>query len=314
GLLDTGFGLGNFEDNDLGVRLANAGYDNVLCHNSFIFHLGNESFNRNKLDYTARMTENEAFFHGKWGFSPMECTPVSQEAVDMIASRETAKQSAPASQQSTNPSAPASQQSTNPSAPAEILEIGCRTGNTLAHLKYLYPAANVRGTEASGELCKLAARKVDVLPINPANDTLPFEPGTMDYVLIFNSLEEVMNPDRLLELAIPLLKPDGRILLGCHNFGNISVLHKLVSGSFAYEKDGIMSHRHLHHFTFNDLLDLFERHRLIPEGDVFTQVNRPYSTAVEPYRSLYESIKKLPGTAPGESFDIYRFAFMLRKA
>ena len=38
GLLDTRYGMGYYEDNDICIRLQYAGYQCILCHNSFIFH------------------------------------------------------------------------------------------------------------------------------------------------------------------------------------------------------------------------------------------------------------------------------------
>lgn len=44
GLLDEQFSPGNYEDDDYGLRVLKAGYQNVLVHNSFIIHLGGKSF------------------------------------------------------------------------------------------------------------------------------------------------------------------------------------------------------------------------------------------------------------------------------
>lgn len=40
GLLDEQFSPGNYEDDDYGLRVLKAGFQNVLVHNSFIIHLG----------------------------------------------------------------------------------------------------------------------------------------------------------------------------------------------------------------------------------------------------------------------------------
>lgn len=44
GLLDEQFSPGNYEDDDYGLRVLKAGFQNVLVHNSFIIHLGGKSF------------------------------------------------------------------------------------------------------------------------------------------------------------------------------------------------------------------------------------------------------------------------------
>ena len=42
GLLDTNFRHENFCYKDLGLRVCQAGWKNVLCHNSYISYLGTE--------------------------------------------------------------------------------------------------------------------------------------------------------------------------------------------------------------------------------------------------------------------------------
>lgn len=45
GLLDLRYGKGYYEDDDIGIRIQKAGYQCIVCHNSFIFHCGSFSFN-----------------------------------------------------------------------------------------------------------------------------------------------------------------------------------------------------------------------------------------------------------------------------
>ena len=50
GYLDERFFPGNFEDDDISLRILKENYQNVLVYNSFIIHLGTVSFK--KVDYS----------------------------------------------------------------------------------------------------------------------------------------------------------------------------------------------------------------------------------------------------------------------
>lgn len=65
GILDEIYSPGNYEDNDLGMRSIEAGYDNVLVHNSFIVHLGSKSFSKRN-DYSTIFDRNHKYFDSKY--------------------------------------------------------------------------------------------------------------------------------------------------------------------------------------------------------------------------------------------------------
>jgi GT2 family glycosyltransferase/Flp pilus assembly protein TadD len=66
GLLDETFGTGNFEDDDLCLRAAIAGYRNVIAGDVFIHHVGSASFRGNNFDYVEALTDNGRLFREKW--------------------------------------------------------------------------------------------------------------------------------------------------------------------------------------------------------------------------------------------------------
>ncbi|HMK50233.1 MAG TPA: glycosyltransferase, partial [Thermodesulfovibrionales bacterium] len=67
GLLDESFGSGNFEDDDLCLRAALAGYRNTIAGDVFIHHHGSRSFIGNGIDYTSAMSGNKRIYDKKWG-------------------------------------------------------------------------------------------------------------------------------------------------------------------------------------------------------------------------------------------------------
>ena len=73
GLLDNGFGIGMFEDDDYCVRAASAGYDLVVAEDCFVYHKGSVSFTKlSSTEYQSIFSKNRAYFekkHGvKWAF------------------------------------------------------------------------------------------------------------------------------------------------------------------------------------------------------------------------------------------------------
>jgi len=68
GGLDTGFWLGNLEDNDFCLRIARAGYQMALAHDVFVHHEGSSTFKAQEVDYSGLLARNWEFFCSKWDF------------------------------------------------------------------------------------------------------------------------------------------------------------------------------------------------------------------------------------------------------
>lgn len=66
GLLDEQFGTGNYEDDDICLRAAVAGYQNLVAADLYIHHHGSMSFKANKIDYRGALARNAALFYEKW--------------------------------------------------------------------------------------------------------------------------------------------------------------------------------------------------------------------------------------------------------
>jgi GT2 family glycosyltransferase len=69
GGFDPRYGLGNFEDDDLAVRVRAAGWGIFVCDDVFIHHFGSVSFKANALDHRAHMERNWRAFCDKWGLA-----------------------------------------------------------------------------------------------------------------------------------------------------------------------------------------------------------------------------------------------------
>lgn len=66
GGLDERFGSGNFEDDDLCLRVREAGYAVMVDESTILHHFGSRTFAGNKIDYQASLQKNEEIFRKKW--------------------------------------------------------------------------------------------------------------------------------------------------------------------------------------------------------------------------------------------------------
>ncbi|QJD84061.1 glycosyltransferase family 2 protein [Cohnella herbarum] len=70
GGFDEAFGIGGYEDIDLGYRVLKAGLFLRLAGDAFVYHEGNRSFDSNAIDMYGVAAVNRRLFIRKWGFNP----------------------------------------------------------------------------------------------------------------------------------------------------------------------------------------------------------------------------------------------------
>lgn len=129
GYLDEQFFPGNFEDNDLSYRLLQAGYSLQLCHNSFVFHYGSQSFKKTN-SVSKSLIENKERFVNKWGFNPETYTEIKSRQIAMLDEKAESEFS--------------------------VLDLNAGVGATLARLEYMYPRVYVAGREDNAKVAEIA--------------------------------------------------------------------------------------------------------------------------------------------------------------
>ncbi|THF73369.1 glycosyltransferase family 2 protein [Cohnella fermenti] len=70
GALDEQFAVGGYEDIDYGYRALRCGLSLRIAGDTFVYHEGNKSFDRNRMDMYAIARVNRRLFLRKWGFNP----------------------------------------------------------------------------------------------------------------------------------------------------------------------------------------------------------------------------------------------------
>jgi len=66
GGLDEDFESGNYEDDDLCLRVREKGYAIMVDESTFVHHFGSRTFAGNQIDYKASLKKNEEIFRAKW--------------------------------------------------------------------------------------------------------------------------------------------------------------------------------------------------------------------------------------------------------
>ncbi|MCR5092728.1 MAG: glycosyltransferase [Lachnospiraceae bacterium] len=205
-LMDPRFSPGYFEDEDLGVRIALAGYRQILCHDAFVYHKGGTGF----ASHPEAMERGRGRFMEKWGFDAWAYIGILddyEEAVTRYLDAGTAGHAG----------------SDSAGASLRILEIDCGMGVNLAHLAYLYPGSYMLGIERDPVIAQVASQLIDVVLADPeeafAAAEVPGSPeasvlaaGTFDIVFAWDACERCTDPAGFRRRLEALLGPGGAII------------------------------------------------------------------------------------------------------
>ncbi len=282
GLLDLRYGMGYYEDDDLGIRLQTAGYHCVLCHNSFIFHWGSLSF-KEKGDMSGELVcTNRNIFKDKWGFN---IDYYSHPRTDIIQFISEARDKA-----------------------IRVLEVGCGCGATLFRIKYMWPHADVKGIEIVDKIAEIGANNCDIIQGNIESMELPYEKEYFDYIIFGDVLEHLFEPDKVLKKIKPYMKKDASLLVSIPNIMSATVIVPLLCGNFQYEDSGILDRTHVKFYTLYTIIKLLdecgyktETYRKVCHNDLGINIKKEYMEA------LYNVLDSISGSADREQFDVYQY-------
>lgn len=162
GGMDEAFAPGYFEDDDLCMRVAKAGYMLRVCKNSFIYHAGSQSFSKNK-NVNELLMNHYQLFIDKYGF------PINDYAYPCIDFSHYIKK--------------------DKWEKFFVLDIGCALGANIMKIEELYPNAVVIGIENDENIWKYVYNKKKVyqsLDSFLTENQMKDNPIIFDYVLFLN--------------------------------------------------------------------------------------------------------------------------------
>jgi len=137
-----------------------------------------------------------------------------------------------------------------PFSKGRMLEIGCATGEYLAHCREL--GWDVRGVEISKLACKRGKEVFNLDIFNGELEQAGFRDEEFDLILMNNLLEHVYSTKDLLKESYRVLKPHGLLIIGCPNIDSISF--KIFKDCFY----GLSLPFHLTHFSESTLRNYLE--------------------------------------------------------
>lgn len=261
GKLDERFTPGNFEDNDYGMRVLQAGFKNVLCRNSFIIHFGSKSFKKEANKYTDIMQTNAQKFREKWDIDPRYYFYPRRELVNLIQEPMEKKMN--------------------------ILDIGCGCGAMLGYIKGLYPNTKTYGVEIFEKASEFAKCMADVVCGDIETLEFPWEEDFFDYIIMGDVLEHLRRPDIVLKRLRKYVKKGGHIIVSMPNVKHYSVILPLLfKDEFTYSDAGILDTTHLKMYTGLEI-------RRLVEGSNFKIEVMSYTNMGEPNAECMVVIEKL---------------------
>jgi GT2 family glycosyltransferase/trans-aconitate methyltransferase len=235
GIMDERFTPGNFEDDDLCMRIIESGYKMMLCNDSFIHHFGSSSFNKDNTKFNNLLITNGKKFEDKWGFNSNLGSTVKFDIIQRIDEEEEKE--------------------------LNILEFDCGLGATILKLKYMYPNSKIYGIETNENLAKLCGKILELTTIDfEENYSLRFKSEKInffDYIILGNRLQQSKDPWKLLNEIKKFLKPGGYIIATIPNLMHHSVIKELLNGRFMYSEDSILDRRDNKFFTLTDIYKIF---------------------------------------------------------
>lgn len=138
-----------------------------------------------------------------------------------------------------------------------ILEVGCNTGSTLLEIKNIYPNSNLFGIEINASTAKIASHIANVKTAD-IEDSIDLWDGILfDYIIFGDVLEHLHNPSKIINNCRKILKNHGKIISSIPNLMHYSAMYLLINGDFPYSDTGILDRTHIHFFTYNEIIKLY---------------------------------------------------------
>lgn len=187
-----------------------------------------------------------------------------------------------------------------------VLEVGCDCGVNLLQVKNEYPNAHLCGMEINPNAAAIASHIAQVYTGNIEEEIPDFDCLLFDYIVFGDVLEHLKDPEKVLCECAKRLKPGGQVVACIPNLMHYSVIHGLLHGNFTYTDMGLLDRTHIHFFTYNEILRMFERAGF--SMDTVLSVGRKEEAPAE-VRQFVQGLLDLAGEK--EEFMYYTFQYVV---
>jgi len=171
-----------------------------------------------------------------------------------------------------------------------ILDLGCSSGFIGAQIKkknkqaIVFGADNNKSDIAQAQKCLDKAYLIDLNHFKHQEIDQKF-----DLIILADIIEHLTSAKQLLKQLPYLLNPKGRILLSIPNFSHYSVVNRMLSQKWKYDKYGILDNTHVKFYNYKSIIKLLESKKF------YIQKINLNQSLPEPYVQILELIQnKLP--------------------
>jgi len=205
-----------------------------------------------------------------------------------------------------------------------VLEIGCGPGSITKVLAQ-QGQCQVTGIELDPAAIEKATPFCDTIIQGDLNDTewphLVDNMPLFDVVVAADVLEHLYNPWTTLKQMVPLIKPNGCLVISLPHVGHAVVASCLMTGDFEYRDWGLLDRTHIRFFGLKNIEELFAQADLkiveanyvikTPEETEFAESWSKLSTTVQnalrssQHADIYQVVvKAVPNSRPGTAISL----------
>ncbi len=272
--------LANYCMADYGISLSTKGYQLLLCHNAFVYHENICSLDSSDSTTENTIITNNNYLKEKWGTNITYYLNLRYELIGCI--------------------------NADSNDHICVLEVGCGCGTTLSKIQYLFPNSTVYGIELMDNVADLGKNIAPIIAGNIEDMKLDYNHSSMDYILFGDVLEHLRDPAATITRLKKYLKPEGKIIASIPNLMHLSVIIPLLKGDFSYADEGLLDRTHIHFFTKNEIIKMFEECGYRIER-LDSMSNPEAKTYIESNREFINHLYKLPGIAPALDFESFQY-------
>lgn len=248
GYLDERFFPGNFEDDDISLRILKENYQNVLVYNSFIIHLGTVSFK--KVDYSGILMKNYNKLVEKYNFqedNDFYCFTHSETNVAFYLNqiKEIKKDN------------------------AKILVVKSDLGAAILHAAYLYPQFELYGLNNTVS-CATISTHLEGVNIEHYFDieNNPFKSIKFDFIVLDSTVIQKDEFEKYITVLKNMMDDDGTMMIMAKNPSFYMNWYPILKG----ETDAGLNKNVVY---CNDVNDMLSKQNLNVKTWIFNYIELP---------------------------------------
>lgn len=191
-----------------------------------------------------------------------------------------------------------------------VLEVGCDCGATLLEIHNRFPESSVYGVEINAVSANIASHIANIKVGNIEESVDLWNNIKFDYIIFGDVLEHLHNPDKVVKECLSILNSNGKIISSIPNLMHYSVLYKLINGNFTYTDTGLLDRTHIHFFTYNEIINMFENngYKIISAKGI-SNINKNSKQI----KDFIDAITELSNHEQREFFEVYQYVTVSQK-